>query len=230
MIAPYCELWNAGWKFQGFPFRHCHSSRPPSWQAPAHQENTPTASLACAGRRSCGLPSCLMFGQPFLHPTPPSFNSLWTSPVDSTVWFTGSGESALKDSQPNTQANFILKQAGKAKHKNEGPNPAITSQDHSFHSACGQRLICTKVHKHKRGPAALRPQWAWAHAAPGRTRCMAGECAKHACKGRGQQGATFWTQDSPSPSKLPNCFPKTTKTSNWPSHSKKKKKKVDSQA
>lgn len=48
------------------------------------------------------------------------------------------------------------------------------------------------------------------------------ECARFACR-RGQQAATFRTQDSASPSKLLNPFPKYCKTPNWPSHFKKKR-------
>ena len=52
------------------------------------------------------------------------------------------------------------------------------------------------------------------------------ECAKPACKGRGQQEATFKTQDSPSPSKLLNPFPKTTEPQTGQVSWKKKKKRL----
>lgn len=95
--SAYCELWNAGWKFQGFPFRHCHSFAPPSWQAPCPPRDHPQQAWLVPGGGPVS-PSCLMFGQPFLHPTPPSFNSLLNVTcgiLQSDLQ--GSGESALKD-------------------------------------------------------------------------------------------------------------------------------------
>ena len=114
----YCELWNAGWKFQGFPFRHCHSFAPPSWQAAClPRDNAQQAWLVPGGGWLC-LPllfdclsnlSCI----PRLHLSTAS----WTLSVVSYSLISRVQRNLLwKMKQLNTQANFILKkQAGQGK-------------------------------------------------------------------------------------------------------------------